>query len=539
MKAMLIDDDVPMLEYVAYLLQSLDLGLDIVASASNSDQALEDFHATLPDLAIVDIGLPGMDGLELAETFRMIKPEVRLVFLTCYEDFQYTKKAFQLEADDYLIKDELSPEQLMHSLRKAMSRYRSREELLEHYTFRQTVEHNKEVLRQSFFKQLLSPEGPSVQTLLFGESLGINWRLPYFRQGFIHLDSDSVFERYSYGDMPLIQFAVYNIAMELSGESDGITPILTEEGICFVWNVPDPDCSYQPLLAFLTSLQEKVEHYLKITVRGFYATQTVTLRQFGQVYRAWRECRDDYFYKTPQLINPIDVLNPRPAFRQATEWRWDKVRNMLSQALEEGNAAWIDMAVNQWIQQAGTEQLQPRLTKEVCGDFVRQMSLESSGVAENNFLNWLGQAVHINEAAALTKRELRNLWRQHTHAPVSVQEKDSRLQEIDQFLDAHVDRMITSQEMSEHLHLNASYFSRYFKKLAGINFTDYVNQYKINIAITMLGRQNETVENVAYTLGFSDRAYFSKVFKKYSGKSPSEYKNQITGDSEARSQNFA
>ncbi|MNC60028.1 HTH-type transcriptional activator Btr [compost metagenome] len=92
--------------------------------------------------------------------------------------------------------------------------------------------------------------------------------------------------------------------------------------------------------------------------------------------------------------------------------------------------------------------------------------------------------------------------------------------------------MITSVDMADHLHLNASYFSRYFKKLAGVNFTDYVNQYKINMAITMLSRRNETVENVAYTLGFSDRAYFSKVFKKYSGKSPSEYKIQMSAHSE-------
>lgn len=84
--------------------------------------------------------------------------------------------------------------------------------------------------------------------------------------------------------------------------------------------------------------------------------------------------------------------------------------------------------------------------------------------------------------------------------------------------------MVTSTDMAEHLHLNASYFSRYFKKLSGVNFTDYVNQYKMNMAITMLARPHETVENVAYTLGFSDRAYFSKVFKKYNGRNPSEFK---------------
>lgn len=526
MTIMLIDDDVPMLEYVAYLLESIDLELKLVASASSSGQALEAFHDTMPDLVVIDIGLPGMDGLELAEAFRITKPEVRLIFLTCYEDFQYSKRAFQLEADDYLIKDELSPEQLKAGLNKAVSRFRSREELLERYSFRQAIERNKEVLRQSFLKQLLSPGSSDTdQMLLLGERLGISWKLPYFRQGFIHIDAAALTERYGYGDVPLIHFAANNIAMELSEGSAAITPILTEEmGIYLIWNVSDPDASYQPLLDFMESLCEKAEQYLKIKARGFYSTRTVLLQQFDTVYKTLSEYRDDGFYETDRDTEAVTAVGPRADFLQTTDRKGDKERAMLSLALEEGNAAWIDMAVNLWTQYAASERLLPRLVKEICGNFVRQMAFESNGVIDSSFFLWLGQAVHIDEAARLTKRELRNLWRQHTLAPVPAQGKDIRLQAIDQFLDEHADQMITSLDMAEHLHLNASYFSRYFKKLAGVNFTDYVNQYKINMAIAMLSRRNETVENVAYTLGFSDRAYFSKVFKKYSGKSPSEYK---------------
>ncbi|WP_379131093.1 response regulator [Paenibacillus sp. sgz500958] len=529
MTVMLIDDDVPMLEYVAHLLGSLNLELELVASASSSGQALEDFHTALPDLVIIDIGLPGMDGLELAEAFRITKPEVRLIFLTCYEDFQYSKRAFQLEADDYLIKDELSPGQLKASLVKAMSRFRSREELLERYSFKQAIERNKEVLRQSFLKQLLSPAGDLDHTLSFGERLGISWKLPYFRQGFLHIDAASLTERYSYGDMPLIHFAVYNIAMELSAGPVAVTPIMTDDtGIYLIWNVADPEVSYQPWIDFMDLVRDKAEQFLKIKVSGFYSTQTVLLEQFDTVYKTLSECRDDSFYDLYPEAKAVAAMEFRAAFQQTTERKWDKERGMLSLALEEGNAAWIDMAVNPWIQHVTSERLLPRLVKEICGDFVRQMVFESSGAVESRFFFWLGQAVHIDEVARLTKRELRNLWRQHTLAPAPAQGKDIRLQAIDQFLDEHVDSMITSLDMAEHLHLNASYFSRYFKKLAGVNFTDYVNQYKINMAITMLSRQNETVENVAYTLGFSDRAYFSKVFKKYSGKSPSEYKTQIS-----------
>ncbi|ULO05737.1 response regulator [Paenibacillus sp. 19GGS1-52] len=521
MTLMLIDDDVPMLEYVEYLLQPLGLDLLLVASASSSEQALEQFHIELPDLVIIDIGLPGMDGLELADAFRITKPEVRLIFLTCYEDFHYTKRAFQLEADDYLIKDELSPEQLKASLCKAISRFQSHEELLERYLFRQAIERNKEVLKQSFLKQLLSGANWE-NTLQFGERLGISWKLPFFRQGFIHIDAASVIERYQYKDMPLIHFAVNNIAMELSAGLTSITPIMTKDADIFlVWNVAGPGYLDNELVQFMESVREKAEQYLKISVRGFYSEDVVPVREFDTLYKMLIEARDSNFYTSTK---PVAALESHIHFQQTTEWRGDKERGMLVLSLEEYNAAWIDLAVNPWIQHVSSEMLLPRLVKEICGNFVRQMAFEVNGYAEDNFFIHLEQTVHIDEVARLTKRELRNLWGQHTIAPILSQEKDMRLQVVDRFLAEHVDQIVTSVDMAEHLHLNASYFSRYFKKLAGINFTDYVNQYKMNMAITMLGRRNETVENVAYTLGFSDRAYFSKVFKKYSGKSPSEYK---------------
>lgn len=522
MTLMLIDDDVPMLEYVEYLLRSLGLELQLVASAFSSEDALEQFHAALPDVVIIDIGLPGMDGLELADAFRITKPEVRLIFLTCYEDFHYSKRAIQLEADDYLIKDELSPEQLKSSLSKAMSRFKSREELLERYSFRQAIERNKEVLKQSFLKQLLSGAADQENTLEFGQRLGISWKHPYLRHGFIHMDAASVTERYRYKDIPLIHFAVNNIALELSAGEASITPIMSRDAdIYLVWNVADPGSPGTGLTDFMQSVLDKVEQYLKITLRGFYSGASVPLRNFDSLYKTLMDSRDYNFY---HAVTPIAALEEQADFGQTAEWRGDKERGMLSLALEEGHAAWIDLAVNQWTQQATADRLLPRLVKEACGNFVRQMAFEAGGLAEEDFFTQLEQTVHIQEAARLTKRELRNLWRQHTLAPVAAQEKDIRLQEVDRFLEEHVDQMVTSTDMAEHLHLNASYFSRYFKKLSGINFTDYVNQYKMNMAITMLARPHETVENVAYTLGFSDRAYFSKVFKKYSGRNPSEYK---------------
>lgn len=524
MTLMLIDDDVPMLEYVEFLLGSLGLELQLAASACSSEEALEQFHTVLPDLVIVDIGLPGMDGLELADAFRITKPEVRLIFLTCYEDFHYSKRAIQLEADDYLIKDELSPEQLKTSLSKAMSRFRSRQELLERYSLRQAIERNKEVLKQNFLKQLLSGTADREDTLQFGERLGISWKHPFLRLGFIHMDAASVTERYRYKDFPLIHFAVNNIALELSAGDSSITPVMTRDADIFLlWNVADPACPADGITRYMDSLVAKVEQYLKVTVRGFYSAATGSIRQFETLHQAFTESRDYNFYNA---VTPVALLGEHTGFGQTAEWRGDKERGMLSLALEDHNAAWIDLAVNQWTHHVSEQRLLPRLVRELYANFVRQMAFESGGLAEEDYFIQLERTVHVAEAARLTKRELRNLWRQHTLAPSAAAQKDIRLQAVDSFLEEHADKMVTSLDMAEHLHLNPSYFSRYFKKLSGINFTDYVNQYKMNMAITMLSRPHETVENVAYLLGFSDRAYFSKVFKKYSGKNPSEFKVQ-------------
>ena len=69
--------------------------------------------------------------------------------------------------------------------------------------------------------------------------------------------------------------------------------------------------------------------------------------------------------------------------------------------------------------------------------------------------------------------------------------RNPKLKEIDQFIIEHLSENITSIIMANHLHLNPSYFSRYFKQLTGENFTDYVHRFKIRLAISMLTEKFE------------------------------------------------
>ncbi len=80
-------------------------------------------------------------------------------------------------------------------------------------------------------------------------------------------------------------------------------------------------------------------------------------------------------------------------------------------------------------------------------------------------------------------------------------------------------------EIADKVHLSPSAFCRYFKRHTDITFTDFVNQYRINVAKTHLLRE-ETISEVCYKVGYESVSYFNKLFRKLAGETPSAFKDR-------------
>jgi len=83
---------------------------------------------------------------------------------------------------------------------------------------------------------------------------------------------------------------------------------------------------------------------------------------------------------------------------------------------------------------------------------------------------------------------------------------------------------ISLDELAEHLHLNASYFSRLFKKETSITFIEYVTRQKMERAKELLGEAKLTVGEICEQLGYDNQSYFIKTFKSLVGATPIEYR---------------
>ena len=115
MKILIVDDEQPARTRLRGMLQQLN-DYEVVAEAGNGKQALDASQTYRPDVVLLDIRMPGMDGLEAAEHLSKLDTPPAVIFTTAYND--YALSAFKTHAVDYLLKP-VRKEHLQHALSAA------------------------------------------------------------------------------------------------------------------------------------------------------------------------------------------------------------------------------------------------------------------------------------------------------------------------------------------------------------------------------------------------------------------------------------
>jgi len=115
MRVLVVDDEAPARRRLIRMLAALP-EITIAGEAGDAEAALAQVAALAPDVVLLDIRLPGMDGLALAARYAHLPP---IVFVTAYDEFAL--RAFELDAVDYLVKP-VRPERLAAALVRARRR---------------------------------------------------------------------------------------------------------------------------------------------------------------------------------------------------------------------------------------------------------------------------------------------------------------------------------------------------------------------------------------------------------------------------------
>ena len=96
-----------------------------------------------------------------------------------------------------------------------------------------------------------------------------------------------------------------------------------------------------------------------------------------------------------------------------------------------------------------------------------------------------------------------------------------------EYINQHQTEDISLGQVAKAVNTSTFYFCKMFKKVTGINFTDYVSRVRIENSKNLLLNPNLRISEIAYEVGFQSLTHFNRVFKKIVGQSPTEYRGQL------------
>jgi two-component system response regulator YesN len=222
----------------------------------------------------------------------------------------------------------------------------------------------------------------------------------------------------------------------------------------------------------------------------------------------------------------VESSETKPISSPASAARQQRLSEMVT-AIQAGQREQAMALLDQVIHTTASDTLDPAEFIAEYSSTLRYLEMQSTKLnVDERYYAVLESTRHIEDTETLLRLKLEDLLESPRSSSAS-KARDSKLQEIDQYLLQHLSENVTSVDVAQHLFLNPSYFSRYFKRMTDENFTDYVHRFKMKAAMQMMEYPNETIEMISIKLGYSDRTYFTKVFKKYVDMTPGEYKSKL------------
>ncbi|MDO5425491.1 MAG: response regulator [Eubacteriales bacterium] len=531
MMKLLIADDEPLVQIgLKSMLDWASLDIEICGTAANGEQAYNLIVQEKPEIVISDIKMPVMSGLELAKRCREEFGRFPVfIILTSYEDFQFAREALSIQAVDYLIKLELTPESLGKAVRHAVQAVREGRKL----EVPQTAEvPDLALFQERFYIRLLNGLFESRDQFLHQiQEFQIPFDAAGYRAASIRLRAN--------GANPLTQeqkLTLNRSTLQMFSE------MMTKYLPCHVISL---DIQHFAVIFFIPRehLEDSKEYLFQALCQTFdmlFNYYTVSL--FGGVGRLVSEPFHiaDSYSEAKQFL-PTDGKSGRIVFGETQAavqenhnvFSLSLFREEIRKAFEETNEEALKEILDNIMELLSNNRVQLAQAMDAASSFLhltinlledgaeiaaRIFQDEADGYQGLYRLNSVGQVVSW----------LEKLKEGLIEALQDQQKKGSNylVENVKRYVGSNLDKRLTLQDTALTFSISPSYLSQLFKKYAEVGFNEYVSQRKVEKAKEYLKQNQLKIYEIAEQLGFENAFYFSKVFKKFEGCSPRDYLNR-------------
>ena len=422
-KVLLVDDEYMITEGLKRLIPFDKWDMEVVATANHADDALDYVREHPVDVVISDVNMPDKTGLEMIGEMKELLPNSYYILLSGYQEFDYVKKAMNLNVVDYLVKpvDKVELERLLEKIASQLGEQSHEPEIL------------SQQLDEEAFKAHLSQK-ENWWIGLSKEKQG-NFVIPYY--------------------------------------------VLGQD-----WQVIFADQEFEGLLVmpFEAPYQANFEKW-KFNVEKALFYGTVNLDQSESLF--------SYYEPIYRVI----------------------IQGNLQQIIEE--LTLLEKIVLENTPRVSiTKQLFTQFVMDVFHLFEHLKADDMTDIVKN-----IHAITTFEDLVAYTKETLTSFFGQYrmNENVVSVLEVIGR----------DYKKELSLKDISRDLFINPVYLGQLIKKETNSTFAELLNKQRIKAAQQLLLSTNDSIEDICYTVGYSNVGYFYKVFRKLCGKSPKAYRKQV------------
>lgn len=529
-KVMMVDDDYPVLELLSDSISWEKIGCTLHGVHENGLSAYEHAQENMPDILITDIGMPKMSGIELVRKLKPLKPNLLVIILSCHSEFDYAKQALQLNVQDYMLKDAFVPADLQKKLldmTTSLNEEKVSSVKINHLQL--MADRNRMMLKRHFLRDymhqpLLNPSKWLEEAANYGLNLREKSCLPIIG----YLDHyTAAKQRYRQDDV--MSFAISNVVDEiLDVELSEAVFITCDVAISFLLIPFIPNLKiniFDQARRILSLIQVALKDHLKLSMTFIVGAISEKPNVLQTNLNLLLNSKDQRFYLQqgeiasfiPKFYNEDDLF---AKYHQAMI----EFRTRLMEQPEK-----MEETIKRWISVIRHHQYAPEVVKDWVLKLLLDIRLKIQALQHFRRTN-TAEVLYKEMSAIDSLYELEGWLIRHLKAAAPIvetikeQSTRSEVQSAYRYVARHIDQRITLDEIANHLHLNASYFSRLFKKETGETFIEYVTRIKMDRAKELLDQTTFSVGEICGMLGYDNHSYFIKTFKAAVGMTPAEYR---------------
>lgn len=506
-KIMIADDEEVECRTLEHKIKNMDLEITILPSACDGVSLVKNVERYRPDIAIVDINMPGLSGLESIEVLQMKKIDLVIIINSAYSDFSYMQKALQLGATDYLLKPSGRPA-LEEALRKAIAKLESRKLLKREREKEQTAAgHFYDVAGEKWLLSLLLGEQDEkcyewlLESYPDAKRGGIfaAWKL-FGGHGNAIQSLGSLGER--------ILECCRNFCNCIGVEHRGIyfMFLIPEEGIgeaaCEQWAI-------RTLTIGINRLKkEQIEAFVSISRLKQEKEQFVNgIREIRIVLQG----RDTpgiavfHYHETRKVYNELSDI-AAGASRLLAAGKLEECIISVRERISSGVLTEDTDTLKEWKVKAAMLLIELEQNAELF-----------AGEGANGYCMIWGSFSEIQSVDGLlawVEKRIRECYRYGYHASVSSNEYVTKALI---YIYENYTRDISLEETAQAVGISYFYLSRLLKQEKNTTFVEILTDTRVRKAIRLMKENEHSIKEISALVGYSNLSYFYKVLKKTTG----------------------